>query len=77
MFLIMQNFQKFNYEHIDKILIAMEDSLSDSDCTNSYLLNNLNSIKTACNILMLLDSIQAKYSIAKLRTDALSSIILQ
>ena len=57
MFLIMQNFQELNYEHIDKILITMEDSLSDADCTNSYLLNNLNSIKTACHILMLLDEI--------------------
>ena len=51
------NLLKFRYEHIDKILISIEARLNTDDCNDRYMLNNLNPIKTACHILMLLDLI--------------------
>ena len=57
MYLCYQNLRQLRYEHVDKILISIEERLNDEDCTDSYLLNNLNPIKTACHILMLLDLI--------------------
>ena len=48
----------------------------EADGSNSYLLCNLNPIKTACHMLMLLNEIQNKYSMASLRTEGLTEIII-
>ena len=58
-FLLMQLLYKLEYEQIDKILTSMELRLNEveEDGSNQYLLTNLNPIKTACHIMMLLDGI--------------------
>ena len=56
----------------------MEDRFGEieEDGSNSYLLCNLNPIKTACHMLMLLDLISERYSMTSLRTSELNDIIL-
>ena len=48
----------------------------EEDGSNSYLLTNLNPIKTAVHMLMVLSLIDDRYSMAKQRTETLSDIIL-
>ena len=71
--------EELNYEHIDEILTSMEERFGEieADGSNSYLLCNLNPIKTAVHMLMVLDYINERYSMAKLRTEKLSEIILK
>ena len=68
-----------NYEHIDEILTSMEERFGEieEDGSNSYLLCNLNPIKTAVHMLMVLSYINQRYSMSALRTDGLSEIILK
>ncbi len=63
---------------MDKILTSMEQRFGEieEDGSNQYLLCNLNSIQTACHMLNLLDMIEKRYSMAKLRTGGLYEIIL-
>ena len=79
-FILMELFYKLQYEHIDAILTSIEtrfgEDEEDEDGSNSYLLCNLNPIKTACHMLMLLDLISQRYSMASLRTDQLSEDII-
>ena len=44
---------------------------------NSILLCNLNPIKTACHLLMTLDLIAERYSMASLRTSSLNETIIK
>lgn len=69
---------QLTYEHVDAILTSMEERFGEieEDGSNSYLLCNLNSIQTACHMLNLLDMIENRYSMAKLRTSGLYEIIL-
>ena len=55
----------------------MEESFSDvaEDMSNSFLLCNLNPIKTAVHMLQLLSQIEARYSVTSLRTQNLSETI--
>ena len=55
-YLITQILHRLTYEHVDTILTSMENRLSEieHDGSNSYLLCNLNPIKTACHMLHLL-----------------------
>ena len=48
----------------------------EEDGSNSYLICNLNPIKTAVHMLMILSQIVERYSMANLRTEALTEIIL-
>ena len=77
-YLLMQVIDQLNYEHVDSILVSCEERLGEiaADGSNSYLLTNLNQIKTACHMLMLLDLINDRYSMTKLRTDTLAEILL-
>lgn len=77
-YFLMQLLHLFSYEHIDNILTSMEKRFGEiaEDGSNSYLLCNLNPIKTACHMLMLLNLIEQKYSLASLRTQGLSEIIV-
>ena len=65
---------QLTYSHIDRILSSIEERFSEiaEDGSNSYLLCNLNPIKTACHMLMLLDQIQSRYSVSRLRTENLA-----
>ena len=64
---------QLKYEHIDRILTSMEERFSevDEDGSNSFLVCNLNPIKTACHLLMLLSQIEQYFSIASKRTEEL------
>ena len=77
-FLITQVQDQLNYEHIDEILTSMEERFGEieEDGSNSYLLCNLNPIKTAVHMLMVLSYISERYSMAVLRTEGLVEIIL-
>ena len=77
-YFVMQLLHLFRYEHIDRILTSMEKRFGEiaEDGSNSYLLCNLNPVKTACHMLMLLSQIEQKYSLASLRTQGLSEIIV-
>ena len=77
-FLITQVQDQLNYEHIDEILTSMEERFGEieEDGSNSYLLCNLNPIKTAVHMLMVLSYINERYSMAVLRTEGLEEIIL-
>lgn len=77
-YFVMQVEQFLSYEHIDQILTSMEERFGEieEDGSNSYLLCNLNPIKTAVHMLLVLSQINERYSMAILRTDALSEIIL-
>ena len=68
---------KLSYSHIDRVLTSMEERFVEleEDGSNSYLLTNLNPIKTAVHMLMLLSQIETKYSVASLRTEHLAEII--
>ena len=65
------------YEQLNAILTSLEErySMIAKDGSNSLLLNNLNPIKTACHLLILLKRIEGRYSLTRLRTDELSDII--
>ena len=56
-FLLMQLYFQMEYEQVDKLLTSMEQRFAEveEDGSNQYLLCNLNPIKTACHIMMLLD----------------------
>jgi hypothetical protein len=58
-FILMELFYKLQYEHIDTVLTSIELRFGEieEDGSNSFLLCNLNPIKTACHMLMLLDLI--------------------
>lgn len=47
----------FSYNHVDAMLTSMEDRFGEqaADGSDSFLLNNLNPIKTAVHFLMLLN----------------------
>ena len=64
---------ELKYSHIDRILTSMERRFNEmeSDGSDSYLLTNLNPIKTACILLMILHMIEKRYSVTKLRTSNL------
>mmetsp|Transcript_566 Transcript_566/g.919 ORF Transcript_566/g.919 Transcript_566/m.919 type:complete len:171 (+) Transcript_566:859-1371(+) len=72
-YLLMQLQEFLNYEHIDQILTSMEQRFGDFEefSSNSYILCNLNPIKSACHLLMLLSSMEQIYSIVSLRTESL------
>ena len=55
----------------------MEDRFGDvaEDGSNSYLLCNINPIKTACHLLMLLDQIKGVYSMTEERANSLTDKI--
>jgi len=74
----MELLEDMKYEHFNAILTSLEDRYSDfaADGSNSLLLNNLNPIKTACHLLMLLNKIKDGYSLTKLRVDELSKKII-
>ena len=57
---------KLSYEQIDQLLLSLEGNIEAqaSDGSSYYLLCNLNPVKTACNILFLLDLIAQRYPIA-------------
>ena len=76
-FLLMQLYYEMEYEQVDKLLTSMEYRFAEieDDGSNQYLLCNLNPIKTACHIMMLLDNISGRYSIASLRTDSLTELV--
>jgi len=59
-FLLIELFHWLRYEHIDTILSSIEERFGEieEDGSNSFLLCNLNPIKTACHMLMFLDIIQ-------------------
>ena len=58
-FLLMQIYYEMEYEQVDKLLTSMEQRFAEieEDGSNQHLLCNLNPIKTACHIMMLLDLI--------------------
>ena len=64
--------------NVDKILTSLEQCFGEvkEDGSNCYLLCNLNAIQTACLLLNLLDKIEKRYSMAKLRTSGLYEVIL-
>lgn len=78
-YFLLQVIDMLNYEHVDSILISCEERFGEiaADGSNSYLLTNLNQIKTACHMLMLLNLITKKYSMTGLRTDTLGDILLK
>jgi len=67
----------FKYEHIDRILSSLESRFQEmeEDGSNSYLLTNLNPVKSAVHILMLLSQIEERYSVTGLRTSNLQDKI--
>lgn len=78
-YLIMQVLDDFSYNHIDAILTSMEDRFGDqaADGSDSFLLNNLNPIKTAVHFLMLLNEIEKRYEMTVLRTQNLADVVLK
>ena len=52
-YLLMQVIYELNYEHVDAVLTSIEERFGEiaEDGSNSYLLCNLNPIKTACHML--------------------------
>ena len=78
-YLLMELLDYMKYEQLNTILTSLEDRYGEiaADGSNSLLLNNLNPIKTACHLLILLKRIEGRYSITKLRTGELSGIIIQ
>ena len=77
-YLILELVEVMKYEQLNAILSSLEDRYSSiaKDGSNALLLNNLNPIKTACHLLILLKRIEGRYSLTKLRTAALSGIII-
>lgn len=77
-YLLMQVLDDLSYGHVDKLLVSMEERFSsaDEDLSNSPILSNLNPIKTAVHMLMLLNEIEKRYSMAVLRTQNLGEQIL-
>ena len=77
-YLILELVEVMKYEQLNTILSSLEDRYSSiaKDGSNALLLNNLNPIKTACHLLILLKRIEGRYSLTKLRTAALSGIII-
>ena len=77
-YLLMELLDYMKYEQLNTILTSLEDRYGEiaADGSNSLLLNNLNPIKTACHLLILLKRIEGRYSITKLRTGELSGIII-
>ena len=77
-YLLLELLEEMKYEQLNAIITSLEDRYSSiaKDGSNALLLNNLNPIKTACHLLILLKQIEGRYSLTKLRTAALSSIII-
>lgn len=77
-YLVMEVFDHMEYKHVDEILTSMEEHFGEveEDGSNSYLLCNLNPVKTAMHMLMLLSNFEERYSMAVLRTQELSEVIL-
>lgn len=77
-YLLVQVRLYLTYEHVDRLLTSLEDRFGDvaEDGSNSFLLNNLNPIKTACHMLLLLDLMDDRYPMTSLRTEQLSEIIM-
>ena len=77
-YLLVQVRLYLTYEHVDRLLTSLEDRFGDvaEDGSNSFLLNNLNPIKTACHMLLLLDLMDDRYPMTSLRTEQLSDIIM-
>lgn len=76
-YLIVQVINDLEYEHVDGILTSMEQKFGEieEDGSNSYLLCNLNPIKSAVHMLMILNQIEQHYSMAVLRTKNLAEKI--
>ena len=58
-YLLLEMEEQFTFNQIDAILESLEKRFSREDATGSqsFLLCNLNPIKTACHLLMILDQI--------------------
>lgn len=56
----------------------MEDRFDgdQDDVNNLFILSNMNPIKTACHLLMLMSEFESRYSMASLRTESLYEAIL-
>lgn len=78
-FFLLRVIDEFTYEHVDKILCSIEQRFGEmeEDGSNSFLLCNLNPIKSAMHLLLLLSLIEKRYSMAVLRTENLAEIILR
>ena len=76
-YFLSQTIHYLSYEHIDRVLTSVEERFQEveEDGSNSYLLTNLNPVKTAVHMLMLLSQIEERYSVTGKRTDNLSEII--
>ena len=79
-YFLRETIHQLSYKQVDRLLTSIEERFNqniDEDAASNYLVTNINPIKTACHMLMLLNMIKSRYSVAGLRTEHLSEIILQ
>lgn len=74
-FVLDKTLQHFEYKHVDRLLLCLEKYLTQVEPGESYMVTNLNPIKTSVQLLDFMGRIDGTYAITEFRINFMRDLI--